>query len=105
MKAFWTITGTFYIVCASVVNTVNRGRFAHDAKFISIQAGAMDGVFFGGFRLLARDVTAIERDRLNNRGDFDTGIDAKATPKFHSFPSDERDFLEIWVTRREDCRR
>jgi hypothetical protein len=30
-------------------NTVNRGRSAHDAKFISIQAGAMDGVFFRGF--------------------------------------------------------
>ena len=37
--------------------------------------------------------------------DFDSGIDAKATPKFHSFPSDERGFLEIWVTQREDCRR
>ena len=65
----------------------------------------MDEVFFGGFRLLARDVTAKERGRLNNGGDFDSGIDAKATPKFHSFPSDERGFLEIWVTQREDCRR
>jgi hypothetical protein len=29
---------------------VNRGRNARDAKFISIQARAMDGVFFRGFR-------------------------------------------------------
>jgi hypothetical protein len=33
-----------------IIAQVNRGRSAHDSKFISIQAGAMDGVFFGGFR-------------------------------------------------------
>jgi hypothetical protein len=32
-----------------IIAQVNRGRFAHDAKFISIQAGVMDGVFFRGF--------------------------------------------------------
>jgi hypothetical protein len=32
------------------VRRINRGRNAHDAEFISIQADAMDGVFFGGFR-------------------------------------------------------
>jgi hypothetical protein len=32
-----------------MVAQFNRGRFARDAKFISIQAAAMDGVFFRGF--------------------------------------------------------
>ena len=50
LNAFWTITGIFYIQLMGVVTSVNRGRSAHDAKFISIQADAMDGVFFRRFR-------------------------------------------------------
>jgi hypothetical protein len=33
-----------------LIAQVNRGRNANDAKFISIQARAMDGVFFRGFK-------------------------------------------------------
>ena len=44
---------------------------------------------------------AKERNRLYKKGGCDNGIDAKATLKFHLFPSNERDFHEIWVTRRE----
>jgi hypothetical protein len=36
-------------IIAGVERRINRGRSAPDAEEYSIQANAMDGVFFGGF--------------------------------------------------------
>src|SRR5262245_36882706 len=41
---------------------------------------------------------------MEKEGCCNNGIDAKVTLKFHLFPSNERDFREIWVMRPEDGR-
>jgi len=58
-------TGKFeFQITVLTIARVNRGRHAHDAKFIYIQARAMDGVFFHGFRLPESQATTFVTSAL-----------------------------------------